>query len=254
MNWNSHEFIWLDWVILIVGMAAVIWAVWRAVQKDKRMQQGASSADYLFGKGEPWYIIGAAIFAANIGSEHLVGLAGTGAKSGVGMAHWEMQGWMILLLGWLFVPFYQLLNNKMGKIITMPDFLKYRYTQRTGSWLSIITLIAYILTKVSVTAYTGGIFLEFLLGLPFWYGAIGLIVLTGLFHGIEWYEGGNDPFSYPDPYSNYRFLSRSVPGAVSSRWWKYRYRLDRNDGTCPQCHECRSRRPCIRCQPHVPLE
>ena len=88
MNWNSHEFIWLDWVILIVGMAAVIWAVWRAVQKDKRMQQGASSADYLFGKGEPWYIIGAAIFAANIGSEHLVGLAGTGAKSGVGMAHW----------------------------------------------------------------------------------------------------------------------------------------------------------------------
>ena len=61
-----------------------------------------------------------AIFAANIGSEHLVGLAGTGAKSGVGMAHWEMQGWMILILGWLFVPFYQLLINKMGKIITMP--------------------------------------------------------------------------------------------------------------------------------------
>lgn len=103
MNWNSHEFIWLDWTILAVGIAAVIWAVWRSVQKDKRSQQGASSEDYLFGKGEPWYIIGAAIFAANIGSEHLVGLAGTGAKSGVGMAHWEMQGWMILLLGWLFV-------------------------------------------------------------------------------------------------------------------------------------------------------
>jgi SSS family solute:Na+ symporter len=63
--------------------------------------KGADSQDYLFGKGEPWYIIGAAIFAANIGSEHLVGLAGTGAKDGVGMAHWEMQGWMILLLGWL---------------------------------------------------------------------------------------------------------------------------------------------------------
>lgn len=189
MNWNSHEFIWLDWTILAVGIVAVIWAVWRSVQKDKRSQQGASSEDYLFGKGEPWYIIGAAIFAANIGSEHLVGLAGTGAKSGVGMAHWEMQGWMILLLGWLFVPFYQLLNNKMGKIITMPDFLKYRYTPRTGSWLSIITLIAYILTKVSVTAYTGGIFLEFLLGLPFWYGAIGLIVLTGIFTVLSGMKG-----------------------------------------------------------------
>lgn len=181
MNWSSHEFIWLDWVILAVGICAVSWAVWRTVQKDKRLQKGASSEDYLFGKGEPWYIIGAAIFAANIGSEHLVGLAGTGAKSGVGMAHWEMQGWMILILGWLFVPFYQLMNNKLGKIITMPDFLKNRYTPRTGSWLSIITLIAYVLTKVSVTAFTGGIFMESLLGLPFWYGAIGLIVLTGIF-------------------------------------------------------------------------
>ena len=69
----------------------------------------------------------------------------------------------------------------MGKIITMPDFLKYRYTKRTGSWLSIITLIAYILTKVSVTAFTGGIFFEYLLGLPFWYGALGLIAITAIF-------------------------------------------------------------------------
>jgi len=181
MNWNSQEFIWLDWLILAVGILGVSWAVWRSVQKDKKLQQGANSEDYLFGKGEPWYIIGAAIFAANIGSEHLVGLAGTGAKSGVGMAHWEMQGWMILILGWLFVPFYQHMNMKLGKIITMPDFLKNRYTPRAGSWLSIITLIAYVLTKVSVTAYTGGIFMESLLGIPFWFGAIGLIVLTSIF-------------------------------------------------------------------------
>ena len=181
MNWNSQEFIWLDWMVIAVGILAVTWAVWHSVRKHNRTLQGASSDDYLFGKGEPWYIIGAAIFAANIGSEHLVGLAGTGAKAGVCMAHWEMQGWMILILGWLFVPFYQLMNNKLGKIITMPDFLKNRYTPRTGSWLSIITLIAYVLTKVSVTAFTGGIFLESLLGLPFWYGAIGLIVLTGIF-------------------------------------------------------------------------
>ena len=181
MNWSSHEFIWLDWVVLIVGLLGVVAAVWYAIWKDKKAQQGEDSSAYLFGKGEPWYVIGMAIFAANIGSEHLVGLAGTGAKDGVGMAHWEMQGWMILILGWLFVPFYQLLINKMGKIITMPDFLKFRYTQRTGSWLSIITLVAYVLTKVSVTAFTGGIFFKFLLGIPFWYGAIGLIAITAVF-------------------------------------------------------------------------
>ena len=178
---TSHEFQWLDWLILGIGILGVVWAVYHAIQKDKKKMAGADSQDYLFGKGEPWYIIGAAIFAANIGSEHLVGLAGTGAKDGVGMAHWEMQGWMILILGWLFVPFYQLLNNKMGKIITMPDFLKFRYTKATGSWLSIITLIAYVLTKVSVTAFTGGIFFEYLLGIPFWFGAIGLIAITAVF-------------------------------------------------------------------------
>ena len=181
MNWNSHEFVWLDWAVLVIGLLGVVWAVWHAIVKDKKASKGESSSDYLFGKGEPWYVIGMAIFAANIGSEHLVGLAGTGAKDGVGMAHWEMQGWMILFLGGLFVPFYQLLNNKLGKIITMPDFLKFRYTHRTGSWLSIITLVAYVLTKVSVTAFTGGIFFEFLLGIPFWYGAIGLIAITAVF-------------------------------------------------------------------------
>ena len=181
MNWNSTEFEWLDWVVLAIGVIAIVWAVYRSIKKDKEKMKGADSQDYLFGKGEPWYVIGMAIFAANIGSEHLVGLAGTGAKDGVGMAHWEMQGWMILILGWLFVPFYQLLNNKMGKIITMPDFLKFRYTQRTGSWLSIITLVAYILTKVSVTAFTGGIFFEYLIGLPFWWGALGLIAVTAIF-------------------------------------------------------------------------
>ena len=189
MNWNTKEFIWIDWLVMAIGIVAVVWLVYRAIKKDKEKMKGADSQDYLFGKGEPWYVIGMAIFAANIGSEHLVGLAGTGAKDGVGMAHWEMQGWMILILGWLFVPFYQLLNNKMGKIITMPDFLKFRYTQRTGSWLSIITLVAYILTKVSVTAFTGGIFFKYLLGLPFWWGALGLIVITAVFTVIGGMKG-----------------------------------------------------------------
>ena len=83
MNWNSTEFVWLDWTVLAIGVIGVIWAVWHAIVKDRKAQKGEDSSAYLFGKGEPWYVIGMAIFAANIGSEHLVGLAGTGAKSGV---------------------------------------------------------------------------------------------------------------------------------------------------------------------------
>jgi len=61
---------------------------------------------FLAGRDATWIAIGASIFASNIGSEHLIGLAGAGASSGMAMAHWEIQGWMILILGWVFVPFY----------------------------------------------------------------------------------------------------------------------------------------------------
>ena len=162
----------IDWFIIVlffVGLVGiVIWVV--------RNKKDDTSDYFLSGRSETWLAVGAAIFAANIGSEHLVGLAGAGAESGMAMAHWEMQGWMILVLGWVFVPFYA-----HSKVFTMPEFLLKRYNKNTSSTLSIITLISYVLTKVSVTAFTGGIFLESVLGVDFWYGAIGLVLITGVF-------------------------------------------------------------------------
>ena len=162
----------LDWIIIILFLFGLIGIVIWVVKRGKD-----DTSDYfLSGRSETWLAVGAAIFAANIGSEHLVGLAGAGAESGLAMAHWEMQGWMILVLGWVFVPFYA-----HSKVFTMPEFLLKRYNKNTSSTLSIITLISYVLTKVSVTAFTGGIFLQSVLGIDFWYGAIGLVLLTGIF-------------------------------------------------------------------------
>ncbi len=162
----------LDWAIILIFLFCLIGIVIWVVKRGKD-----DTSDYfLSGRSETWLAVGAAIFAANIGSEHLVGLAGAGAESGLAMAHWEMQGWMILVLGWVFVPFYA-----HSKVFTMPEFLLKRYNKNTSSTLSIITLISYVLTKVSVTAFTGGIFLESVLGIDFWYGAIGLVLLTGIF-------------------------------------------------------------------------
>lgn len=162
----------IDWIILVLFLFGLIGIVlW--VLKNKK----DDTNDYfLSGRSETWLAVGAAIFAANIGSEHLVGLAGAGAESGMAMAHWEMQGWLVLVLGWVFVPFYA-----HSKVFTMPEFLLKRFNKNTSSTLSIITLISYVLTKVSVTAFTGGIFLETVLGIDFWYGAIGLVLLTGIF-------------------------------------------------------------------------
>lgn len=161
-----------DWIILGFFLVVLLGIVWWVLKHKKD-----DTSDYfLSGRSETWLAVGAAIFAANIGSEHLVGLAGAGAESGMAMAHWEMQGWMILILGWVFVPFYA-----HSKVVTMPEFLKKRYNKNTSSTLSIITLINYVLTKVSVTAFTGGIFLHSVIGIDFWYGAIGLVLLTGIF-------------------------------------------------------------------------
>jgi SSS family solute:Na+ symporter len=162
----------LDWIILVLFFLLLVGVVLWVVKHGKD-----DTSDYfLSGRSETWLAVGAAIFAANIGSEHLVGLAGAGAESGMAMAHWEMQGWMILILGWVFVPFYA-----HSKVFTMPEFLLRRFNKNTSSTLSLITLISYVLTKVSVTAFTGGIFLQSVMGIDFWAGAIGLVLITGIF-------------------------------------------------------------------------
>ncbi|MBJ6368918.1 sodium:solute symporter [Snuella sedimenti] len=161
-----------DWVVLgIYFVALIAVAVWVVLQKNKNTE------DYfLAGRNVGWFVIGASIFASNIGSEHVVGLAGTGFESGTPMAHYELHAWIVLLLGWLFLPFY----IRSGAF-TMPEFLEKRFDSRSRWFLSLFSLVGYVLTKVSVTIYAGGIVVSELLGIPFWYGAIGIVIFTGVY-------------------------------------------------------------------------
>lgn len=173
------EFSALDWVVLsgffVLLLGIVIWSL---------LQKEETTADYfLAGRNAGWLVIGASIFASNIGSEHLVGLSGAGAQSGMAMAHWELQSWIILLLGWVFAPFYW-----SSKVYTMPEYLERRYSSASRTFLSFISLVSYVLTKVSVTVYAGGVVLKTVLGIDtmfgidfFWVSAMGLVVLTGLY-------------------------------------------------------------------------
>ena len=127
--------------------------------------------------------VGASIFASNIGSEHLVGLAGSGATDGVAMAHYELHAWCLLILGWVMAPFYM-----RSKVFTMPEFLERRYSPAARTLLSVISLIAYVLTKIAVGIFAGGVVFAVLLpemnfmGLDsFWVGSILVIVLTGIY-------------------------------------------------------------------------
>jgi SSS family solute:Na+ symporter len=154
--------------VIVFGIAA--WATF----KEK---VNASSSDYfLGGKNVGWFVIGASLFASNIGSEHLVGLAGSGASSGVAVAQFEiLAGFMLLLLGWVFVPFYV-----RSGVYTMPEFLEKRYSPGARTYLTWVSIIAYIITKISVTIAAGAIVFT-AIGVEFWTGAIIIVVATGIY-------------------------------------------------------------------------
>jgi SSS family solute:Na+ symporter len=169
----------LDWLVLGAFMLALVGiVVWVALQKEE------DTEDYfLAGRNATWLAIGASIFASNIGSEHLVGLASAGAQYGMAMAHWEFHSWIILMLAWIFVPFYT-----RARIFTTPEFLERRYTPQTRTFFSFISLISYVLTKVSVTVFAGGLAIQEIFGIEtlfgvdfFWVAAISLVVITGLY-------------------------------------------------------------------------
>jgi SSS family solute:Na+ symporter len=173
----------LDVAVIIafaLGMLAIIWFSMR--------KKAESGKDYfLSSRDANWLQIGSSIFSSNIGSEHLVGLAGAGFVTGMAMAHWEMQGWVILILGWAFVPLY----DRM-KIFTMPEFLELRFNRGCRSILSFLTVASLVLTKIAATIYAGDVVVRTLLNVNtvdifgyhmdvFWAIALGLAFTTGLY-------------------------------------------------------------------------
>ncbi len=169
----------LDWIIIAGYFAIILGLAWWVIKQ----RQDTSTDYFLAGRHLGWFIVGASIFASNIGSEHLVGLAGSGATDGVAMAHYELHAWCLLVLGWVMVPFYM-----RSKVFTMPEFLERRFSPSARTLLSVISLVAYILTKIAVGIFAGGIVFSVLLpdisflGLDsFWIGSILVIVLTGIY-------------------------------------------------------------------------
>ncbi len=166
----------LDWLVVAVYFVIVYWVAVGAARRSSTTRQ-TSSGYFLAGRNAGWFVVGASLFASNIGSEHLVGLAGTGAASGVAVGQFEVLASLILLiLGWVFVPFYL-----RSGVSTMPEFLERRYSPAARWYLAVISIIGYVLTKISVTVAAGGIVFETLMGLDFWTGALIVVVATGVY-------------------------------------------------------------------------
>src|SRR5262244_3095368 len=185
-----------DWIVIAIYFAILLSVAWWVVSRRKD-----SAADYfLAGRNLGWWIIGASIFASNIGSEHVVGLAGAGATSGVALAHYELHAWCLLVLAWVFVPFYM-----RSQVFTMPEFLERRFSPASRYVLSIVSLITFVVSKIAVGIFAGGVVFATLLPelrlevggreiSSFWIGSVLVIVLTGLYTAL----GGMRAVAYND--------------------------------------------------------
>ena len=193
---NSPTLTGLDWLAIVFYFSILFCVAWWVIHRAKD-----TAADYfLAGRNLGWWVIGASIFASNIGSEHIVGLAGSGAKDGVAMAHYELHAWCLLVLAWVFVPFYA-----RSMVFTMPEFLERRFSTSSRYVLSIVSLVTFIVSKIAVGIFAGGVVFSTLLpeihlnlgGVEinsFWIGSVAVIVLTGLYTAL----GGMRAVAYND--------------------------------------------------------
>jgi solute:Na+ symporter, SSS family len=183
---SGNKMMPLDWGVVAAYFGILLLLAWWVIRQNKN-----TADDYfLAGRNLGWFVIGASIFASNIGSEHLVGLAGSGCTDGVAMAHFELHAWCLLVLAWILIPFYT-----RSKVFTMPEFLEKRFSPVNRWVLSLISLTAYVLTKIAVGIFAGGIVFSTLLPElqiklggtvidSFWIGSVLVIVMTGLYTAI----------------------------------------------------------------------
>ena len=198
----------LDWLIILAYFALLLGLTWWVIRRNKD-----TTDDYfLAGRNLGWLIVGASIFASNIGSEHLVGLAGSGAVSGVALAHYELHAWCLLVLAWVFVPFYM-----RSRVYTMPEFLERRFSPASRWVLSGISLVAYVLTKIAVGIFAGGVVFGTLIpelhlqvaGVTlnsFWIGSFAVVLLTGLYTVV----GGMRAVAYTEAVQTFILIAGSL--------------------------------------------
>ncbi len=162
----------VDWIFVILYLLVIagvsVWSI--------RKTRNTTSDYFLANRNLGWFVIGASILASNVGSEHIVGLAGSAAKSGTVLGHYELHSYIVLILGWVFVPFYM-----RSMVYTMPEFLERRFNPQARRLLSVIQLFSYVIAKASVTIFAGALVFNQFLGVDFWTGAIILVVITGVY-------------------------------------------------------------------------
>ena len=159
--------------VVVVAYFAVVFAIGAYFFTRAKTSKSYFLADRSVG----WVAIGASLFATNISSEHFIGLAGSGASTGLAVGHFEwLAVLMTMTLAWVFVPFYL-----RSGVYTMPEFLERRYGPACRWYLTTVSVLAYIFTKISVSLYAGGLVLRAVVGWDFYTSALVMVIATGIY-------------------------------------------------------------------------
>ncbi len=163
---------WVDLLIIFLYFGIIFSIGFYFSRREK-----TSTEYFLAGRHVGWFAIGASLFASNISSEHFIGLAGSGAATGMAVGHFEwLASLVLLILGWVFVPFYL-----RSQVFTMPEFLERRYGSASRWYLTTVSILAYVLTKISVTLFAGGLLLKQVVGWDMYTSAVVMVLTTGVY-------------------------------------------------------------------------
>ncbi|KAL4223812.1 Sodium/glucose cotransporter 1 [Mactra antiquata] len=174
MALQRNELHWGDILVILGYFIAVIFVgIWSSCRN-----RGSVGGYFLAGRSMHWIPVGASLFASNIGSGHFVGLAGSGASNGIGIAVFELNAiFILMLLGWLFVPVYI-----AAGVFTMPEYLRKRFGgQRIRIYLAVLALILYVFTKISADLYSGALFITQSVTMNLYLAVVLLLIVSALF-------------------------------------------------------------------------
>jgi SSS family solute:Na+ symporter len=187
----------LDTAIIALYFALVFAIGFRFARRG-----GTTSEYFLAGHHVGWFAIGASLFSTNIGSEHFIGLAGSGASTGLAVGCYEWSAsFCLFLLGWVFVPHYL-----QSRVFTMPEFLERRFSPGCRWYLTIVSIFAYVFTKISVALFAGGILIREVVGWDYFTSAVLLVIATGVYT----VAGGLAAVIYTDLFQSFVLLAGAI--------------------------------------------
>ena len=174
----------LDILIMISGGLLVLGTA--LLSSSRTSSKGCANAEsakqdfFLANRSVSWWVVGASLLAANIGTEHFVGQAGTACSSGLAVALYEwLASYLLFLLGFVFGPVYL----KEG-IATIPEWFETRFNTSCRVLLAVISLLGAVVTKISASLFAGALLCEVVLGINFWVSLPFILILTGFYSAI----------------------------------------------------------------------